>query len=145
MFLVPPADPSAQSVAFMSSQLVLLVEDNPDNRDIYGTFLRHFGYTVVEAADGAEGVRMAREHLPGLVLMDVGMPVMNGLEATRLLKADPATALIPVVALTAHAMESDREAAAAAGCVDFIAKPAEPSRVLELVRSILRPVAAVRG
>ena len=129
----------------MSSQVVLLVEDNPDNRDIYGTFLRHFGFDVIEAEDGAEGVRLAREHLPGVVLMDVGMPVMNGLEATRILKSDPVTAYIPVVALTAHAMESDRVAAAAAGCVAFIAKPAEPSRVLELVRTILHAEPVLHG
>lgn len=129
----------------MSSQVVLIVEDNADNRDIYGTFLRHFGYTVIEAEDGAEGVRMAREHLPGVVLMDVGMPVLNGLEATRALKADPATAYIPVVALTAHAMESDQKAAADAGCIAFMAKPAEPSRVLELVRTILAPEPVLHG
>lgn len=116
---------------------VLIVEDNPDNRDIYCTFLRHHGYTVLEAADGAEGVRLATKHLPGVVLMDVGMPVLDGLEATRRLKADPATARIPVLALTAHAMVSDRRAAADAGCDAFLAKPAEPSRVLEMVRALL--------
>lgn len=121
----------------MSAIDVLIVEDNPDNRDIYCTFLRHHGYTVLEAADGAEGVRLAMEHLPGVVLMDVGMPVLDGLEATRRLKADPATARIPVLALTAHAMESDRRAAADAGCDAFLAKPAEPSRVLEMVRTLL--------
>lgn len=125
----------------MSANTVLLVEDNPDNRDIYGTFLRHYGFTVVEAADGAEGVRLARELLPGVVLMDVGLPVLDGLEATRLIKADPATADIPVVALTAHAMESDRRAALDAGCDSYLAKPAELSRVLEVVRSLM-PVGA---
>lgn len=129
----------------MSAPAVLLVEDNPDNRDIYGTFLRHFGFTVLEAGDGAEGVRMAREHLPGVVLMDVGLPVLNGLDATRCLKADPATAGIPVVALTAHALQRDERAAMEAGCVAFIAKPAEPSRILEMVRSILAPVPTIAG
>ena len=127
----------------MSPHAVLLVEDNADNRDIYGTFLRHFGFTVLEAEDGEEGVRLAREHLPGVVLMDMGMPVLNGLDATRRLKADPVTAAIPVVALTAHAMERDRRAAAEAGCVGFIAKPAEPSRILELVRSLIAPIPLV--
>jgi CheY-like chemotaxis protein len=119
---------------------VLIVEDNFDNRDIYGTFLRHHGYAVLEAADGEEGVRLAREHLPSVVLMDVGMPVLDGLAATRRLKADPATAGIPVVALTAHALESDRRAAAEAGCDAFLAKPAEPSSVLALVRTLLETV-----
>lgn len=125
----------------MSANTVLLVEDNPDNRDIYGTFLRHYGFTVVEAADGLEAVRLAREWMPGVVLMDVGLPLLDGLEATRRLKADPATAEIPVVALTAHAMQSDRQAAFDAGCDAYLAKPAEPSRVLEMVRSLM-PVAA---
>lgn len=125
----------------MSANTVLLVEDNPDNRDIYGTFLRHYGFTVVEAEDGEEGVRLAREVLPGVILMDVGLPLLDGLEATRRLKADPATADIPVVALTAHAMESDRQAAFDAGCDAYLAKPAEPSRVLEMVRSLM-PVGA---
>jgi CheY-like chemotaxis protein len=107
----------------MSATTVLLVEDNPDNRDIYGTFLRHYGFTVVEAGDGEEGVRLAREFLPGVVLMDVGLPLLDGLEATRRLKADPATADIPVIALTAHAMESDRQAASTRG-----ATPTSPSR-----------------
>ncbi|MBD0319090.1 MAG: response regulator [Gemmatimonadetes bacterium] len=121
----------------MRSIDVLIVEDNPDNRDIYCTFLRHHGLTVLEAVDGAEGVRMAMEHLPGVVLMDVGLPVLDGLEATRRIKAHPATAAIPVLALTAHAMESDRRACADAGCDAFLAKPAEPSRVLEMVRALL--------
>ena len=121
----------------MTSIDVLIVEDNPDNRDIYSTFLRHHGLTVLEAVDGEEGVRMAMEHLPAVVLMDVGMPVLDGLEATRRIRAHPATAGIAVVALTAHAMESDRRAAADAGCDAFLPKPAEPSRVLEMVRALL--------
>ncbi len=125
----------------MSANTVLIVEDNPDNRDIYSTFLRHYGFTVVEAADGLEGVRLARERIPGVVLMDVGLPLLDGLEATRRIKADSATADIPVVALTAHAMESDRQAAFDAGCDAYLAKPAELGRVLEMVRSLM-PVAA---
>ena len=121
----------------MSAATVLLVEDNPENREIYGTFLRHYGYEVLEALDGAEGVRMARESLPRLVLMDVGLPVLDGLEATRRIKADPRTAAIPVVALTAHAMDSDRDAARAAGCDGYVSKPAEPTRVLAVVRTFL--------
>lgn len=123
----------------MRHHTVLLVEDNPENREIYGTFLRHFGYEVLEAADGAEGVKVAREARPHLVLMDVGLPVLDGIEATRLLKGDPATAAIPVVALTAHAMESDRLAALAAGCDEYVSKPAEPSRVLAVVKAFLEP------
>jgi CheY-like chemotaxis protein len=129
----------------MHPPTILLVEDNPENREIYGTFLRHFGYRVLEAMDGAEGVRMARESLPRLVLMDVGLPVLDGLEATRRLKADPATAAIPVVALTAHAMDRDRDAARDAGCDAYVSKPAEPTRVLAIVRTFLdaEPLPAV--
>ncbi len=123
----------------MPATTVLLVEDNPENREIYGTYLRHFGYEVLEATDGAEGVRIARESRPRLVLMDVGLPVLDGLEATRRLKADPATAAIPVVALTAHAMAGDREAARDAGCDGYVTKPVEPTRVLAVVRAFLDP------
>ena len=85
----------------MAAATILLVEDNPDNRAIYGTILRHFGYTVAEAETGEDGVRMAREIHPALILMDVAMPGMDGWEATRILKGDPDTAAIPVIALTA--------------------------------------------
>jgi CheY-like chemotaxis protein len=121
------------------SRTILLVEDHEDNRIVYSTILEHFGYTVLLAGDGAEGVRLAREALPDLVLMDVSIPVMDGWEATRVLKADPATAAIPIVALTAHALATDRERAAEAGCDGYLAKPVEPRRVLEEVRRFLGP------
>jgi CheY-like chemotaxis protein len=95
----------------MASPTILLVEDNPDNRAIYGTILRHFGYQVAEAETGEDGIRVAREIGPSLILMDVAMPGMDGWEATRILKGDPATASIPVIALTAHAMSEDRKRA----------------------------------
>jgi len=116
---------------------VLIVEDNEDNRIIYRTFLEHHGYTVLEACDGEAGVRSAQENRPDIVLMDIAMPVLNGLEATKILKADPATASIPVVALTAHAMVEDRDLAAEAGCDSYVAKPAEPRQVLAEVQRML--------
>jgi two-component system cell cycle response regulator DivK len=115
-------------------KVILLVEDHEDNRIVYSTILEHFGYGVLLAGDGEEGVRIAREQRPDLVLMDVSIPVMDGWDATRLLKSDPATASIPVIALTAHAMPSDRERAAEAGCDGYLAKPVEPRRVLEEVQ-----------
>jgi two-component system, cell cycle response regulator DivK len=127
----------------MSSATVLLVEDNEDNRTIYTTILRHVGHEVIEAANGEDGIRLARERLPAVILMDVAMPGIDGWEATRRLKGDPATAGIPVIALTAHAMAEDRQRAADAGCEGYLAKPIEPRRVVEEVNRMLeRPAAA---
>lgn len=119
--------------------LVLLVEDNADNRVIYSTILRHVGYPVAEAGTGDEGVRMARELLPAIILMDVAMPGISGWEATRQIKADPSTAHIPVVALTAHAMAEDRRTAEEVGCDGYLAKPIEPRRVVDEVARLLAP------
>ena len=124
--------PEARPVSARTT--VLLVEDHPDNRGIYRTILEHGGIHVVEAEDGATGVRLARELRPDLILMDVSLPVMDGWEATRILKSDPATAGILIIALTAHALRGDRERAEAAGCDGYIPKPAPPREVLEEVR-----------
>jgi two-component system, cell cycle response regulator DivK len=121
----------------MSSPTVLLVEDNEDNRTIYTTILRHYGHEVAEAGTGEEGIRLARELQPGVILMDIAMPGIDGWEATRRLKADPQTASIPVVALTAHAMAEDRQRAVDAGCESYLAKPVEPRRVVEEVERLL--------
>lgn len=118
---------------------VLIVEDNLDNFLIYSLYLeQRGGYRVLRAADGQTGVAMAASEHPDLILMDVSLPIMDGWDATRAIKADPATAHIPVVALTAHAMVSDREKAAEVGCDDYVAKPAEPQTVLEVVRKFLK-------
>lgn len=117
---------------------ILLVEDNADNRDIYRTVLEHFGYDVVEAHDGEVGIRLARERRPDLILMDISIPKIDGWEATRILKGDPETAGIPVIALTAHALTSDRERAKEIGCDGYLAKPVEPRRVLEEVQRHLQ-------
>ena len=116
---------------------VLIVEDNLDNRTIYRTILEHFGFHVLEAMDGEHGVRLVRELLPDLVLMDISIPIIDGHEATRMLKSDPATASIPIIALTAHSMEEDRALAAAAGCDAYISKPARPNYVASEVRRLL--------
>ena len=117
--------------------MILLVEDNADNQEIYRIILAHHGHSVIQAWDGEAGVRMAREHKPDLILMDLTMPVIDGLEATRILKADPETAAIPIIALTAHAMQEDLEAAEAAGCVAYLSKPAEPQLVAAEVGRVL--------
>jgi CheY-like chemotaxis protein len=117
--------------------MILLVEDNEDNQEIYRIILVHHGHAVLQAWDGEAGVRMAREHRPDLILMDLTMPLLDGLAATRILKADPVTARIPIIALTAHAMREDEAAAEEAGCVGFLSKPAAPQLVAAEVGRVL--------
>jgi two-component system, cell cycle response regulator DivK len=126
-----------------SKKTVLLVEDNEDNLVIYSTILRHAGFEVIEARDGQSGIETAKERHPGLILMDVSIPIVDGWEATRRLKADPATADIPIIALTAHALASDQLKAAEAGCDGYIAKPAEPRVVAATVKQHLGEPTAV--
>ncbi len=116
---------------------ILLVEDNEMNRDMLSRRLQKRGYEVVIAEDGEQGVRLARSETPALVLMDMSLPVLDGWEATRQLKADPATRSIPVIALTAHAMAGDREQALAAGCDDFDIKPIDLDRLLGKIEALL--------
>jgi CheY-like chemotaxis protein len=112
------------------SGTILLVEDNSDNRIIYRRVLEHFGYTVIEALDGEEAIRLATERVPDLVLMDISIPRIDGWEATKAIRADPRTKGIPVVALTAHAMPADRARAAEVGFASYLTKPIEPRRVV---------------
>ena len=116
---------------------ILLVEDNPENRDMLSRRLIRRGYVVEFAEDGEEAVRKARELSPALILMDLSLPVMDGWEATRRIKADAATAAIPVIALTAHAMASDREKAIDAGCDDYDTKPVDLERLLGKMQALL--------
>jgi CheY-like chemotaxis protein len=120
-----------------SHALILLIEDHEDNRNIYRTILEHFGFRVLLASDGREGVCLARDGQPDLILMDISIPHIDGWEATRILKGDPATADIPVIALTAHALPEDRERAEAVGCDGYLTKPVEPRRVIEEVNRLL--------
>ena len=113
---------------------MLLVEDNEDNRIIYSTVLRHVGYDVIEALDGAEAIALARSARPDLILMDISLPEIDGWEATRILRLDIATRGIPIIALTAHAMPDDREKAAQIGFTSYLAKPIEPRAVVAEVR-----------
>ena len=117
---------------------ILLVEDNELNRDMLSRRLARKGYEVVLAEDGAKGVAAAAAERPDLVLMDMSLPVLDGWEATRRLKAAPETRPIPVIALTAHAMSSDREKALEAGCDDYDTKPVELPRLLEKIERLLR-------
>jgi two-component system cell cycle response regulator DivK len=117
---------------------ILLVEDNEMNRDMLSRRLERKGYTVVVALDGAEGLRQARTDAPDLILMDMSLPVIDGWEATRQLKADEAMRNIPVIALTAHAMASDEQKAREAGCDDFDTKPIELPRLLAKMEVLLQ-------
>jgi len=116
---------------------VLLVEDNEMNRDMLGRRLQRKGYEVCIAVDGAEGIAMAQTEVPDIILMDMSLPVVDGWEATRRLKADPNIKAIPIIALTAHAMSGDREQAIAAGCDDYDTKPIEFTRLLEKIEALL--------
>ncbi len=117
---------------------ILLVEDNEMNRDMLSRRLERKGFEVVCAVDGQQGVEMASSHAPDLILMDLSLPVLDGWEATRRLKAAPETAGIPVIALTAHALAGDRERALEAGCDDVDTKPVELPRLLEKIEAGLK-------
>jgi len=116
---------------------ILLVEDNEMNRDMLSRRLERKGYQVLCATDGQQGVDVAAQHTPDLIIMDMSLPVLDGWEATRRLKARSATSQIPVIALTAHAMSGDREKALAAGCDDYDTKPVELPRLLEKIEALL--------
>lgn len=118
---------------------VLLVEDNEDNRVIYATILGHCGFDVVEAPNGLEGVTRAEQDHPDLIVMDISLPVIDGLEATRRIRSNPTTSDIPVLAVTAHARETDRARALEAGCNDYLSKPVEPRRLVEQVQRMIGP------
>jgi two-component system, cell cycle response regulator DivK len=116
---------------------ILLVEDNEMNRDMLSRRLQRRGYEVLTAVDGETGLALTRSGVPALILMDMSLPGVDGWEATRQLKADPATRAIPVIALTAHAMAGDREKALAAGCDDFDIKPIDLDRLLRKIEALL--------
>ena len=116
---------------------ILLVEDNEMNRDMLSRRLQKRGYDVVLAEDGQQGVSLAQSEAPVLILMDMSLPVLDGWETTRQLKAAPATRSIPIIALTAHAMAGDRERALEAGADDFDTKPVELGRLLEKIEALL--------
>ncbi|HUL54239.1 MAG TPA: response regulator [Opitutaceae bacterium] len=116
---------------------ILIVEDNEMNRDMLSRRLERRGYTTVLAVDGGAGVERALAEKPDLILMDMSLPVIDGWEASRRIKADPATAAIPIIALTAHAMTSDRDHALQAGCNDYDTKPVELPRLLGKIEALL--------
>lgn len=127
----------------MAIRTVLIADDNADNRAVYVMLLEHFGYRVLQAADGAEAIAVAQAERPDLILMDLQMPRVTGFQATEQLKADPSMAHVPIVAVTALAMDGDRQMAFAVGCDGYFAKPVEPRRLAaEVARLIGEPSAA---
>jgi CheY-like chemotaxis protein len=116
---------------------VLLVDDYPDAREMYSEYLQYSGFDVIEAGNGIEALQQAAERSPDIILMDLSLPVMDGWEATRRLKADRRTAGIPVVALTGHALAGISEGARRAGCDAFITKPCLPEDLVKEIRKVL--------
>jgi two-component system cell cycle response regulator DivK len=116
---------------------ILIVEDNERNLKLFRSLLNSQGYETIEAWDGEEGVKLAKEQKPDLILMDIQMPVMDGIAATRILKKDPETKDIPVIALTSYAMEGDRERFLSEGFVEYISKPIKVNEFLEVIRRCL--------
>jgi two-component system, cell cycle response regulator DivK len=121
---------------------ILLIEDNEMNRDMLSRRLVRNGYEVVVATDGQQGLDMAFSERPDLILMDMSLPVIDGWEATRRIKANDATRRIPIIALTAHAMAGDREKALEVGCDDYDTKPVEMSRLVGKIAALLKPKVA---
>ena len=119
------------------SKKILVIEDTEDNRRIMRDLLTAAGYDLVEAADGEAGVAMARTEKPDLILMDIQLPVMDGYEATRRIRAHPDTATIPIIAVTSYALAGDEEKTRAAGCSGYVAKPFSPRQLLGVVRGFI--------
>jgi two-component system cell cycle response regulator DivK len=122
----------------MKPARILIVEDSDDNRQIVRDLFESAGLELIEATDGAEGVAMARDHQPDLIIMDIQLPVIDGYEATRRIRAIPALAHTPIVAVTSYALSGDEEATRAAGCDGYLSKPFSPSGLLAVVHECLR-------
>ena len=121
----------------MRARTILLVEDDCDSREVYSSVLRYAGFSVLEATHGREGIELARVRRPDVIVMDLALPQVDGWQATETLKSDPATAAIPVIAITVHAQDFYRGRAQAAGCDSFLAKPCSPTRLLGEITRVL--------
>jgi len=121
------------------SPIILIVDDNETNRKLCRLLLQKNGFETIEAEDGATGIKMAKEHLPSLILMDIQMPVMDGIAAMKALRAEPETASIPVIALTSYAMKEDKEKFLAKGFDGYISKPIDKNAFIDAVLKMLRP------
>ena len=119
------------------SKRILVIEDTEDNRRILRDLLTRAGFELIEAADGETGVSMATTHRPDLILMDIQLPVFDGYEATRRIRANPDTSTIPIIAVTSYALSGDESKALAAGCNSYVAKPFSPRKILAMVQEFL--------
>jgi two-component system, cell cycle response regulator DivK len=119
------------------NKVILMVEDTEDNRQLLRDLVGGAGYQLIEAEDGAAGIAMAVEHKPDLILMDIQLPVIDGYEATRRIKADPALRHIPIIAVTSYALSGDEAKAREAGCDGYVAKPFSPRELLAMIRELL--------
>lgn len=124
----------------MANEKILVIEDNQINMMLVRDLLQLEGYTVLEAMDAEKGIQLAREHLPDLILMDIQLPGMDGLEATRIIGQDPLLKKVPVVALTSHAMKGDEQMAREAGCIGYIAKPIDTRSINNTVSGFLSQI-----
>lgn len=122
----------------MKSKTVLVIEDNELNMKLVRSMLQLAHYEIVEAKNAEDGIKLAREHLPKLILMDIQLPGIDGLDATRIIKKNPKLAHIPIVALTSYAMQGDEEKAISAGCTGYIAKPIDTRNFLDIISKYLR-------
>jgi len=116
---------------------ILVIEDTEDNRQIIRDLLTSVGYELIEAVDGAEGVAMAQTHIPDLILMDIQLPVIDGYEATRRIRAIPDLVKVPIIAVTSYALSGDEAKTRAAGCDGYVAKPFSPRQLLAKIREFL--------
>lgn len=121
----------------MNRKRILIVEDNDKNRLLVRDVLSYYGYEVIEARDGEKGLRMAKEHIPDLILMDMQMPVMDGFDAIKMLKNDPDTKHIKIIAVTSFAMKGDKEKIIQAGADDYIAKPVDTRELPRIIQGLL--------
>lgn len=139
-----PIRPAMRAIVYfplqgsMSEKTVLLIEDDRDSRQIYGTVLRHAGYRVVEATNGGEGIVLAQRHRPDVIVMDLGLPQVDGWAATEAIRRDPATSRIPVIAVTVHVQDFYRGRAEVVGCDSFLDKPCSPTRLIGEVTRVLQ-------
>ena len=123
----------------MENNTVLIIEDNELNMKLVRSILQLGHYQILEAGDAETGIQLAREHLPDLILMDIQLPGMDGLQATRIIRKDPILSEIPVMALTSYAMQGDEQKATSAGCTGYIAKPIDTRNFLDILAGYLKP------
>ena len=122
----------------MRTRTILVVEDQEDNRQILRDLLANAGFEMIEAEDGVQAIAAASEHRPDLILMDIQLPMLDGYEATRRIKADPALAAIPIIVVTSYALSGDEDKAKAAGCDAYVAKPYSPRALLAKINEYLQ-------